>query len=148
MKNITPPNRLQPKSPASRSRVRCRPNGVNPLPAGGQGRPRPRLAGLQPKAYQRSPSQNPTKKNFAPTHKPTQCKKAALLRLSAASSSVSAAQTSKPNPLAQRSPSRKPSPAPNAQKAECSHRQRAPAKAGQRSPADGLTAKARWRWLL
>ena len=51
--------------------------------------PRPADNPIAPQLLQ---PQSPTKKHFAPTHISTQCKKAALLRLSAASASVCASR--------------------------------------------------------
>lgn len=57
--NITPPNRLPSQRPFQLQPRSMPPYGVNPLPAGGQGRPRQQLVRRNPIASQRFATQNP-----------------------------------------------------------------------------------------
>lgn len=65
--NITPPNRLPSQRPFQLQPRSMPPYGVNPLPAGGQGRPRQQLVRRNPIASQHFATQNPPTIKMRPT---------------------------------------------------------------------------------
>lgn len=64
--NIAPPNRLQSQKPLQLQPRSMPPYGVNPMPAGGQGRPRQQLERRNPIASQRFAPQSSTQQHMRP----------------------------------------------------------------------------------
>lgn len=77
---IPPPNRLPSPRPFQLQPRSMPPYGVNPLPAGGQGRPRQQLERRNPIASQRFATQNPPTIKMRPAQSNTR-QKTPLLRL-------------------------------------------------------------------
>ena len=77
---IAPPNRLQVQRPLQLQPRSMPPYGVNPLPAGGQGRPRQQLERRSPIASQRFAPPSSTQKHMRPTQSNARQKTTTLRR--------------------------------------------------------------------
>ena len=78
--NIAPPNRLPSQRPFQLQPRSMPPYGVNPLPAGGQGRPRQQLVRRNPIASQRFAPPSSTQKHMRPTQSNARQKNTTLRR--------------------------------------------------------------------
>lgn len=80
LKDIALPNRLQPKLPLLPALPLCRPYGVNPLPAGGQGRRQRRQERHQPHSLPSFATPSSTQKHTRPTQSNARQKTTTLRR--------------------------------------------------------------------